>query len=92
MGRHDDVELPPAGPRIEALYGWIATYPDGSEGVISAALPLPGSLASLGRRVLPLLAASRQTAEMLAPYARQALCAAPAERAVAVQLVTWRRR
>jgi hypothetical protein len=83
------LDMPPPGEqRITELHLWVATYPDGGEGVVSADIPIP----DIGSRHMPLMSSKRAVAERLKPYAESAQqAAAGAGRIVSLQLVTYRR-
>jgi hypothetical protein len=57
---------PAASQRVRALHAWIAIYPDGSEGIMSADMTFDGQ-----RRHMPLLSSQRATAESLRPIAER---------------------
>lgn len=48
--------------RIDAIYAWIATEPDGGEGVCAHSMPRLG--------LVPLVGADRERVESLRPFAR----------------------
>lgn len=79
---------PPGDQRIRQIHVWIATYANGSEGIISADLPMP---VGLGTRHMPLMNSKRDVAENLQPLARRAQRAAmhQADRIVSIRLVTF---
>lgn len=74
---------PTAGQFIRELHCWIATYEDGTEGIIA------GGLEGVG--VTPLLSSHRHLAETLEPIARLAQQAAmqQRDRMISVRLVTF---
>jgi hypothetical protein len=80
---------PPTGRRITELHVWIAIYPDGSEGIVSADLPMPNGL---GHRHMPLMNSSRASAEAAEPIARRVQRHAmhSSMRIVKLKLVTFR--
>jgi hypothetical protein len=80
---------PPAAQRINQLHCWIATYPNGSEGIISADMPMPG----YGIRHMPLMASKREVAEGLAGLARRAQRAAmhKTDRMIRIRLCSFDR-
>lgn len=53
---------PRTGQKIEKLYAWVATEPDGGEGVCGAFIREMGGL-------VPLVGADRERIESLRPYA-----------------------
>lgn len=81
---------PPSEQRIDALHVWIATYADGSEGIVSADLPLASGL---GMRHMPLMSSKRELVERMEPLARSVQKAAvrQAKRITKLDLVTYRR-
>lgn len=87
MSEHYIDAPPPPEQRITELHVWIAIYPDGSEGIVSADLPL-----SFGTRHSPLLSSKRKVAESLGRLAREVQRAAmhQAQRIVRVELRTYR--
>ena len=57
---------PDAGQRVHVLYAWIATHPDGSEGIMSADLPM-----FEGMRHVPLLSSKRHVVENMRDLVEQ---------------------
>jgi hypothetical protein len=55
---------PGKGQKIERLYAWVATEPDGGEGVCGMTIPELGGL-------VPLVGADRERIESLRIYAEQ---------------------
>jgi hypothetical protein len=53
---------PPEPKRIDALYAWVATEPDGGEGVCGADIPALGGM-------VPLVGADLERMRSLRPYA-----------------------
>ena len=74
---------PTQGQFIRELHVWIATYPDGTEGIVA------GGLEGLG--ITPLMSSRRATAESLESQARRAQRAVmhQANRIVSLRLVTF---
>jgi hypothetical protein len=74
---------PTPGQFIREIHCWIATYPDGTEGIIA------GGIEGLG--MTPLLSSRRDVAERLEPQARRAQQAVmhQAKRIVSILLVTF---
>jgi hypothetical protein len=72
---------PTPGQRITELHCWVATYQDGSEGIIA------GGLEGLG--MTPLLSSRRETAEKLEAKAREAMQLTKGQ-VVSVRLVTFK--
>lgn len=61
----DEKWRPGKGQAIEALYAWVATEPDGGEGVIAGELPgMPG--------ITPLVGADMDRMRSYRPYAEAA--------------------
>ncbi len=59
---------PPPHQRIEQLHVWIATYEDGSEGIVSGDIEMvPGLI-----RHIPIMSSKRHVAEGLKPLAERA--------------------
>jgi hypothetical protein len=92
MPDENDIYLdmpPPEGKRVAELHVWIATYPDGREGIVSGDFEMPGGL---GMRHMPLMNSKRHVAAALEPMAHRARRAAmhQADRIVRVRLVTFR--
>ncbi len=54
---------PRTGQSIEALYAWVATEPDGGEGILGAHLPGTGTL------IMPLVGADIERIRSLRTYA-----------------------
>jgi hypothetical protein len=50
---------------IDAIYAWVATETDGSEGICSGDFEIPG----IGKRHMPLIGADRDRIESLRPIA-----------------------
>jgi hypothetical protein len=80
---------PPESQRITEIHVWIAKYHNGSQGIVSADLPMPNGL---GMRHMPLMSSKRHAAEALEPMAHRArrLAMHQADRIVRVRLVTFR--
>ena len=57
---------PNTGQKIERLYAWIATEPDGGEGVCAALMPD-------GKMMMPLVGADMERMESLRHYAAEAV-------------------
>jgi hypothetical protein len=76
---------PTPGQMIHELHCWIATYSDGTEGIIA------GGFEGIG--MTPLLSSRRTQAEAMEPMARQAQLLTKNEpiRVLAIRLVTYRR-
>jgi hypothetical protein len=74
---------PTPGQRITELHCWIATYADGTEGIIAGGLP--------GLGMTPLVNSRRHMAVKLERFAREAMAATArtAHRVVNVRLVTF---
>jgi hypothetical protein len=74
---------PTPGQRIAELYCWIATYADGTEGIIAGGLP--------GLGMTPLVSSRRHVAEQLEAVARNAmrLSQDTPHRVTKVRLVTF---
>jgi len=62
---------PTPGQYIRELHVWIATYQDGTEGIIASGLEVRG-MSGLGATLTPLMSSHRHLAEALEPKARQA--------------------
>lgn len=80
---------PPAEQRVESVYAWIATHPNGAEGIMSADM----DLGPLGIRHMALLTSKPNLARRMEGKARQLQRAALAEtgRPFAIELVEFRR-
>ena len=83
-------EPPAAEKRVDELHVWIATHPDGGEGIASADVDFgPG----FGLRHMPLMSSQRGTAEQMQGWAdlmrQQALI--QAGKRVTLRLVTFRK-
>lgn len=81
---------PPADQRVTEMHVWIATHPDGAEGIASADVDFgPG----FGLRHMPLMSSQRGTAEKMHVWAeelrQQALV--QAGKRVTLRLVTFRK-
>lgn len=74
---------PTPGQLIQQIHCWIATYPDGTEGIIAAGLE--------GLGVIALLSSHRDKAEAMEAQARRAQRAVmhQANRMVSIRLVTF---
>ena len=74
---------PTPGQLIRELHCWIATYPDGSEGIVA------GGFEGLG--MMPLLSSRREQAEAMEPLARQSqhMSKTMGDRIIAIRLVTY---
>jgi hypothetical protein len=83
------LDIPPPGEqRITELHLWVATHPDGGEGIVSADVPIPG----IGSRHIPLMSSRRELAEKMKPFAEHAQqAAAKAGKPVSLRIVTYRR-
>jgi hypothetical protein len=83
------LDVPPEpDQRVIEIHAWIATHADGSEGIVSADIPMP-----MGMRHSPLLSSKRTVAEKLEPLARKIRQQAmhQANRVVSMKLITFRR-
>jgi hypothetical protein len=74
---------PTPGQQITELHCWIATYADGTEGIVA------GGLEGLGMTTL--MSSRRDQAEKMQPFAREAqrLTMHTAKRVVRIRLVTF---
>jgi hypothetical protein len=74
---------PTPGQFIRELHCWIATYPDGTEGIMASGFE--------GLGMMPLFSSRRATAEMLEPSARriQQTAMHQANQIVSIRLVTF---
>jgi|HubBroStandDraft_4_1064222.scaffolds.fasta_scaffold59061_5 hypothetical protein len=74
---------PTPGQFITELHCWIATYPDGTEGIIAYGIDQIGTT--------PLISSHRDIAEKLEPLARhaQSISLTQATRAISIRLVTF---
>jgi hypothetical protein len=81
---------PPPDQRVESVYAWVATHPDGAEGIMSADMDLGPPI---GIRHMPLLTSKPHLARLMEGKARQLQRAAMAEtgKPVAIELVEYRR-
>jgi hypothetical protein len=85
------IDDPPAAEhRVTELHAWIATHPDGAEGIASADVDF-GS--GFGVRHVPLMSSKRKVAEGLKPLAEQVRQEALIQSGtrVTMRLVTFRK-